>query len=157
MRVKQESNVPAWDPDVRYYSVYDADQTWLGSFYADFFPRENKRGGAWMDELITGSPSDAIQQHLGLICGNLTPPIGDKPALLTHREVETISTSSGICFITCSVQLRSAAWRERAWPGTSSSCLRKSWRTGAGEREALDLFARHYETGRPIPEELFQK
>src|SRR5205085_563438 len=91
IRVTEEAGVPGWDAQVHCYNIHDASGTFLGSFYADWYPRENKRGGAWMDALITGGPDGGhFQPHLGLICGNLTPPIGEKPALLTHREVETI-------------------------------------------------------------------
>ena len=91
IRVEEEFGVPAWDPAVHYYNVSDEEGVFVGSFYADWFPRENKRGGAWMDGLITGGPAgENFRPHLGLICGNLTPPVGGKPALLTHREVETI-------------------------------------------------------------------
>ncbi len=89
--VEEEKGVPAWDPEVHYYNVRDENGVFLGGFYADWYPRENKRGGAWMDGLITGGPAPVgFRPHLGLICGNLTPPVGGKPALLTHREVETI-------------------------------------------------------------------
>jgi oligopeptidase A len=90
LAVTEEAGVPVWDPEVRYYNVRDETGTFLGGFYADWYPRENKRGGAWMDGLITGGPQAGpagFRPHLGLICGNLTPPVGDTPALLTHREV----------------------------------------------------------------------
>src|SRR5207245_851259 len=87
----QEPGVPVWDGQVRCYSMHDENGVFLGGFYADWYPRENKRGGAWMDSIITGGPhQDQFDPHLGLICGNLTPPVGETPALLTHREVETI-------------------------------------------------------------------
>ncbi|HSU59688.1 MAG TPA: M3 family metallopeptidase, partial [Bryobacteraceae bacterium] len=90
IKVVEEPGVPAWDRAVKYYRIEDAGSgELLGGFYTDWFPRENKRGGAWMDSLIVGNP-DQGQPHLGLICGNLTPPLPDTPSLLTHREVETI-------------------------------------------------------------------
>src|SRR5678816_4426927 len=86
IRVTEVKDMPAWDPAVKTFEVRDAaTKAHLGSFYADWYPRENKRGGAWMDSLITGNPGQG-RPHLGLICGNLTPPVEGKPALLTHRE-----------------------------------------------------------------------
>ncbi|TFH06232.1 MAG: M3 family peptidase, partial [Spirochaetales bacterium] len=81
-----------WHPEVRFYDINDtASGVRLGSFYADWHPRETKRGGAWMNPFSTGDRSGgAAEPHLGVICGNLTAPVGDGAALLTHREVQTI-------------------------------------------------------------------
>jgi oligopeptidase A len=157
IKVMEEPGVPGWNSAVKYYRVEDAfSGEMLGGFYTDWFPRENKRGGAWMDSLITGDPAKG-KAHLGLICGNLTPPVEDTPALLTHREVETIFHEFGhLLHHTLSrVPVRTLAGTNVPWDFVElPSQIMENW---CMEQEALHLFARHYKTGEAMPGELFAK
>lgn len=165
IRVKQTDQLPTWHPDVRCYEVRDPSETGsgpdgllLGTFHADWFPRETKRDGAWMDGFIAGvQKAERFEPHVGCVCGNLTPPLGDKPALLTHREVETIFHEFGhlLHHVLSRVELRGQAGTSVAWDFVElPSQIMENW---CWERDALNLFARHYKTGETIPDELFGK
>lgn len=155
-RIEQKEIEEVWHPEVAYYEIFDEDDVQVGAFYTDWFPRKEKRQGAWMNNFVTGGPVDGgFNPHLGVMCGNFTPPDGDAPALLSHREVETTFHEFGHLLHHCTskVDIPSRAGIHVAWDWVElPSQLMENW---TWERDALDLFARHHESGEPVPEELF--
>jgi oligopeptidase A len=156
--VRPNDALGRWHPDVRAYDMFDEAGMKIASFYTDFFPRESKRDGAWMNCLISGtSKLGASAVHLGLICANVTPAAPGLPSLLSHAEVETLFHEFGHLLHLClsKVEVRHQVGTNVAWDFVElPSQIMENW---CWEQEALSSFARHHESGEPVPEELFAK
>ena len=154
----KQDNIQTWHEDVNVYEVTDEDGSHIGILYEDLFPRETKRSGAWMNELRSQGMQDSevLRPHVTFNC-NLTKPTDSTPSLLTFAEVTTIFHEFGHCLhgllsnrTYTSVGGTSVFWDFVELP----SQIMENW---VGEKEALSMFAHHYETGEVIPDELLQK
>ncbi len=156
LQFKENPDIQVYHPDVKAYDVTDEDGKFVGVIYTDFFPRESKRPGAWMtsfkDQFIT---EDGVNSRpVVTIVMNFTKPTADKPSLLTPDEVETFLHEFGH-----SLHGLLADTKYSSLSGTAvyrdfvelPSQFNENYLT---EREFLDGFARHYQTGEPIPQEL---
>jgi oligopeptidase A len=160
IEIRETDDVDTWHPDVRFYEIRDGQGNLRGQFYLDLYARAKKRGGAWMDDC-----RGRLRQHNGdlqtpvayLTC-NLTPPIGDDPALFTHDEVITLfhEFGHGLHHMLTQVDyigvsgINGVAWDAVELP----SQFMENW---CWEREALDIITGHYQTGEPLPEDLYRK
>jgi oligopeptidase A len=159
LRVSPKEVAEVWHPDVRYYELFDEKGTLLGGFYTDFFPRPEKRQGAWMNDFVYGGPraDGSFAPHLGLICANVAPAAEGRPALLTHNDVETLFHEFGhlLHHLTSRVPIAGRGGINVAWDWVElPSQLLENW---TWERAALDLFARHWQTGEPLPDEVLDR
>lgn len=151
-------NVPVYHEDVKVYEVKDADGRHLALFYADFFPRASKRGGAWMTEFRGQSIRDGVEYRPFIsTVMNFTKPTADAPALITHDELTTFLHEFGHA-----LHGILAEGRYGSLTGTNvsrdfvelPSQIMENW---AFEPEYLNSFAKHYQTGEPIPAKLIEK
>ena len=152
------NNVPVYHEDVKVYEVKDADGRHMALFYADFFPRASKRGGAWMTEFRGQSIKDGVEYRPFIsTVMNFTKPTADTPSLITHDEFTTFLHEFGHA-----LHGILAEGRYESLTGTSvardfvelPSQILENW---GYEPEYLNSFAKHYQTGEPIPAELIEK
>jgi oligopeptidase A len=151
-------SIPVWHENVKFYEIFESSGNYIGAFYTDWFPRASKRGGAWMENLVTGqrNANGVYQYPVGIICGNLTPPSSKHPALLTHNEVITIFHEFGHLLhgLFGKIDIGALNATHVAWDFVElPSQLMENF---CWDRKSLDLFAHHHVTGEPIPEDLFQ-
>ena len=151
-------DIPGYNKDVRVYDVTDSEGVHKALFYADFFPRESKRGGAWMTEFRGQSIRDGVEKRPFIsIVTNFSKPTSTTPALLTHYEFTTLLHEFGHA-----LHGMLAEGRYPSITGTSvardfvelPSQIMENW---GYEREYLNTFAKNYKTGEPIPDELIEK
>lgn len=156
-----EGKVEVWHPEVRLFEVHDNKTgAHLGSFYIDLYPRATKRAGAWVLGMRHGEPAangKPHSPHLATICGNLSAPTADKPALFSHYDVETLFHEFGHMMhqMLGDSELISHMGTSVAWDFVElPSQLNENW---TWEPAGISTYARHYETGEPLPDELMKK
>ncbi|MGD1990361.1 MAG: oligopeptidase A [Chromatiales bacterium] len=158
--IEQTDGVDTWHPDVLFYKIRDSEGGELiGQFYLDLYARPKKRGGAWMDECaVRFRTADSMQTPVAYLTCNFSPPVGDKPALLTHDEVETLfhEFGHGLHHMLTRIDypgvagINGVAWDAVELP----SQFLENW---CWEREALEVVSGHYETGEEIPDDLYER
>jgi len=157
--ISKVEHIDVYHPDVEYYTISDANGELRGDFYLDLYARENKRGGAWMD-VCTGRMEleQGVQTPIAYLTCNLTPPVGDDPALLTHMEVTTLfhEFGHGLHHMLTRVDVAGVSGIDGVeWDAVElPSQFLENW---CWERESLDLISGHYQTGDAIPDELLEK
>lgn len=157
---KERKDVETWHPDVRFFDLFDANGELRGSFYLDLYARENKRGGAWMDDCV-GSLRKAdgtLQKPVAYLTCNFNRPLGDQPALFTHNEVTTLFHEFGHGLHHMLTQIDTAGvsgingvpWDAVELP----SQFMENW---CWEPEALAFISGHYQSGEPLPKAMLDK
>ena len=156
---KENKDIPVYHPDVNAYEVFDKDGSFLAVLYTDFHPRAGKQGGAWMtsykEQWIDRQTGENSRPHISLVM-NFTKPTKDKPALLTHGEVNTFLHEFGHSLhgMFANTTYKSLSGTSVFWDFVElPSQFMENY---AVEKEFLHTFARHYKTGELLPDELVQ-
>ena len=155
----RQSEAPVWHPDVSFYEITDKHGKLIGQFYLDLYARNNKRGGAWMDEAITRrKKSDCIETPVAFLTCNFSAPVGDKPALFTHDEVITMfhEFGHGLHHMLTQVEdygvsgIKGVVWDAVELPSQFMENFCWEW-------DVLRHMTQHVDSGQHLPRELFDK
>lgn len=156
LRIEEKFSIDTWHKDVRFFQIYDEQGEERGAFYLDLYARENKRGGAWMDDCINQKrfADGSLQKPVAYLTCNFNKPIGNKPALFTHDEVTTLfhEFGHGIHHMLTQIEVGDVAGINGVpWDAVElPSQFLENW---CWEEEALAFISGHYETGEPLPKE----
>ena len=151
--VRPLADVETWHEDVRVFEILDAGGEHRGRFYVDLYARGKKRGGAWMAECVNRRRGeDGLQSPVAFLVCNFSPPVGKRPALLTHDEVTTLfhEFGHGLQHLLTQIDyaeisgINGVPWDAVELP----SQFLENW---CWEQQALDLISSHFETGEPLP------
>ncbi len=158
LQFEQVFDIDTYHEEVKTYRVLDTQGNFVSLFYADFHPRDGKRGGAWMTSFKSQMVKDGVNErpHISNVC-NFTPSTPSKPSLLTFNEVTTLfhEFGHGLHGMLANTIYPSLSGTSVYWDFVElPSQMLENW---CYEKEALELFATHYETGEVIPMELIQK
>lgn len=156
---KENKDIPVYHPDVKAYEVFDKDGSYLAVFYADFYPREGKQGGAWMTEFqgqYINKEGENTRPHVSVVM-NFTKPTAQKPALLTLGEVETFLHEFGHSLhgMLSNCRFESLSGTNVWWDFVEMPS--QFMENYAVEKDFLRTFAVHYQTGEPLPDELIER
>jgi oligopeptidase A len=157
--IREIEGVDRWHPDVRFFEIRDHNGEVRGQFYLDLYARSKKRGGAWMDDCISRLFTPEMDQiPVAFLTCNFSPPVGERPALFTHDEVQTLfhEFGHGLHHLLTRIDYPSVSGIHGvAWDAVElPSQFLENW---CWEREALDMISGHWESGEPMPEGLFQR
>jgi len=158
LHFKEVFNVEKYHEDVKTYDVTDKEGNYVSLFYADFHPRKGKRNGAWMTSYKSQQIKNGVNErpHVSIVC-NFTKPTKTKPSLLTFNEVTTLFHEFGHALhgMLANTTYNSLSGTSVSWDFVElPSQILENW---CYEKEALELFAKHYETGEVIPMKYVEK
>jgi peptidyl-dipeptidase Dcp len=154
---KQRDDLPKWHPDQEVFEVRDSDGSHLTILYMDFFIRESKRGGAWMNALRVQSKLDGEVMPIVTNNFNYPPPTGDNPSLLSYSEASTLFHEFGHALHGMLSDVTYGSLAGTATPRDFVEFPSQVMENWMSEPEVLRMFARHYKTGEPIPQEYIDK
>ncbi len=164
LAITEQKDIDTWHPDVRFFNLNDQTGALRGRFYLDLYARENKRGGAWMDECITHmeignlAAQNNIQTPVAFLTCNFSPKIGNDPALFTHDEVLTLfhEFGHGLHHMLTQVKYPSISGISGVpWDAVElPSQFMENW---CWQKAALDKISGHYQTKQSLPDDLFGK